>query len=246
MSWAPAVATSPVVPDDPALATDGGGHAHPEHPEGPERQEGRGRRGGWARSLDADLRAGDPTGRLGTLLGRAAFGLALVGIVSLFVVGPSHAPRPTLVGAGTVLPAPGFPTFEQVTVAVVPGPNLPAQTHAACFLLASSEAQRDRGLMGVRSLGRYAGMAFTFAEPTTDVFYMAGTPMPLSIAWFSADGRFIASADMVPCPAATLHCPYTASPSPYTSAIEVPRGGLPGMGVGPGSVVQIGGPCIGG
>ncbi|HET9691652.1 MAG TPA: DUF192 domain-containing protein, partial [Acidimicrobiales bacterium] len=223
----------------------------PRDPVDPEPAAGDGPAGRLRRSARAaraalrDLRAARPDATSAVWARRGAFAVVAAGLVGLLVVGPSTAPRPTLVPPGTVLPAPGFPEFGQVSVAVAAGVGLPTQPRAHCFLLASTERQRERGLMGVRSLQRYAGMAYTFPAPTSDVFYMADTPMPLTVAWFRADGRFIASADMVPCPAGTTHCPFTAAPGPYSSAIEVPRGHLAGLGIGPGALVQLGGPCIG-
>ncbi len=57
-----------------------------------------------------------------------------------------------------------------------------------CMLLAATEAERERGLMGVTSLGGYDGMVFRYDEPTTGAYWMKDTVMPLSIAFFGGDG----------------------------------------------------------
>ena len=49
--------------------------------------------------------------------------------------------------------------------------------------------------------------------------------MPLSIAYFDADGRLISTADMKPC-ADTPHCPDYPADHPFTYALEVPKGML--------------------
>ena len=53
--------------------------------------------------------------------------------------------------------------------------------------------------MGVTDMGGADGMVFLFDEPSTSAFWMRDTPMPLSIAFFDADGSFVSAADMEPC-----------------------------------------------
>ena len=63
---------------------------------------------------------------------------------------------------------------------------------------------------------------------------MKDTLIPLSIAWFDAEGRFVSATDMAPCgdePAA----PPTAPAPPYRYALEVPQGELPRLAIGPGT-----------
>jgi hypothetical protein len=114
--------------------------------------------------------------------------------------------------------------------------------HTVCTLVARTEAQREQGLMGRHSLGGYAGMSFAFDGPSNDAFYMKDTLIPLSVAWFDGRGGYIASAQMSPCRTSTA-CPTYSSPQPYTLALEVPAGGLAGMGIGAGTTVALGGPC---
>ncbi len=98
--------------------------------------------------------------------------------------------------------------------------------------------------MGQRSLHGFPGMAFTYTQPSTDLFYMKQTLIPLTIAWFDATGAFIASLDMAPCPAGSL-CPTYSAGRPFMLALEVPAGKLGALGIGPGSTVHLGGPCSG-
>ena len=56
-------------------------------------------------------------------------------------------------------------------------------------------------------LGGRSAMVFRFQGDTTSGFWMKDTLLPLSIAWYAADGTLVSTADMEPCPADTLDCP---------------------------------------
>jgi uncharacterized membrane protein (UPF0127 family) len=111
---------------------------------------------------------------------------------------------------------------------------------AVCLWVAETALQRQRGLMGVTDLGVADGMAFVYDDPTNGQFWMRDTPLPLSIAFFADDGRFVSAEDMQPCltgpPNACLR--YSAA-RPYVTAIEVPQGGLADLGIGPGSRLEL-------
>jgi hypothetical protein len=85
-------------------------------------------------------------------------------------------------------------------------------------------------------------MLFVFAADTSETFYMRNTPMPLSIAWFDSAGRLVSTVDMAPCPDRP-NCKTYAAARPYRYALEVPQGGLSGLGIGPGSAISVGGGC---
>lgn len=118
-----------------------------------------------------------------------------------------------------------------------------AAPFAGCALAALSTAQQQQGLMGRTDLAGYDGMIFEWRSATTTAFYMKDTLIPLAIAWFDDRGRFVSSAEMVPCPAGTASCPLYQAASPYTVAIEAPASGLTRIGIGPGSVLAVGGSC---
>lgn len=110
-----------------------------------------------------------------------------------------------------------------------------------CLLLASTEPQRQRGLMQVtdESLGGYDGMLFRYDSDVQEQYWMRNTPMPLSIAWISASGQMVATADMAPCEDSD-QCPnYPAAgpPPPYRYAVEVPQGRLAALGLVEGSTM---------
>ena len=115
-------------------------------------------------------------------------------------------------------------------------------TAARCALLAETATQQGRGLMERRDLGGYDGMLFKFAADHTGEFYMLNTPLPLSIAFFDASGAFVSATDMAPCIDMPT-CPTYGAARPYRWALEVPRGDLPRLGVGPGTRLVAGGPC---
>jgi uncharacterized membrane protein (UPF0127 family) len=142
-------------------------------------------------------------------------------------------PVPTAVV--TVPPRTPVPGFGEVAFHVASGPEL-------CALLAQTANQQARGLMARTDLAGHAGMLFVFAADSTGTFYMRNTPMPLSIAWFDGTGRFVSATDMVPCPDRP-DCHQYAAARAYRYALEVPQGGLGGLGVGPGSTITVGGGC---
>jgi uncharacterized membrane protein (UPF0127 family) len=145
------------------------------------------------------------------------------------------APSTATTQVTAVVARTAVPGFGEVGIRIASGPKL-------CALLAQTQAQRARGLMGRTDLAGHAGMVFVFPSTATDTFYMRNTPMPLSIAWFDATGRFVSAADMVPC-ADRPDCPQYAATNPYRYALEVPEGGLSSLGVGPGTVLTVGGSC---
>jgi uncharacterized membrane protein (UPF0127 family) len=109
-----------------------------------------------------------------------------------------------------------------------------------CALLADTDELRQRGLMGQDDLNGYDAMVFRFTEPSTGGFWMKDTIIPLTVAYFDADGRFVSSADMQPCPPGA-DCPSYPPEGEYVTAVEVPLGGLGAIGIGPGSVLGFGG-----
>jgi uncharacterized membrane protein (UPF0127 family) len=108
-----------------------------------------------------------------------------------------------------------------------------------CALLAATSEQHSQGLMGRTDLAGYDGMLFRFDDDTQTSFYMKDTLIPLSIAWFDAEGRFMSTTDMPPCGDEPV-CPTYGPDEPYRYALEVPQGGLEPLGIGPGARLLIG------
>ena len=87
-------------------------------------------------------------------------------------------------------------------------------------LVATPDGMRDRD-----GFDHTAGMLFDLGEdvdPGAVVFVMDRVRLPLSIAWFSADGRLVGTATMPICPSEP--CPRHAAPGRFRWAIEAPVG----------------------
>lgn len=135
-------------------------------------------------------------------------------------------------------PEPG--PFSSIGFTVTPA----GQTTTAgrwCAYLADTPSLREKGLMKTTNLKGREGMLFRFESDTTARFHMLDTPLPLSIAWFDSGGAYVGQADMEPC--LSGDCPLYGPDEAYRTALEVPKGQLPSLKVGPGSVLRVGGSC---
>ena len=168
-------------------------------------------------------------------LGWVVAALAVLGLISFVAVGANGPEDPTLSG---------IPGFGEVAFRLAGGDGAAPSSGTFCALLAETESQRAKGLMGRRDLAGYDAMVFRFDADSTAGFYMRDVPVPLSIAWFDAAGRFVSSTDMAPCPDQD-GCPTYPPAGPYRLALEVLQGGLARLGVTPGSVLTVGGACPG-
>lgn len=170
---------------------------------------------------------------------RAVWAVAVVALLSFIVRGatrpedPSFAEPAAVGSAGRTLIA----GFGEVAFTMTDPAGVIAEW---CALLADTPELRARGLMEQDDLNGYDAMLFRFEEPGSAGFWMKDTIIPLTVAYFAADGRFVSSADMQPCPAGT-DCPSYPPGGMYQTAIEVPLGGLEAIGVGPGSAIGFGG-----
>jgi uncharacterized membrane protein (UPF0127 family) len=114
-----------------------------------------------------------------------------------------------------------------------------------CVWLADTPALRNQGLMAVTDpeLGGASAMVFAFPGDTTSGFWMKDTLLPLSIAWYAADGSLVSTADMDPCPEGVTNCPVSSAAGSYRYAVEVPQGALDRLGLVEGSTVSLGPSC---
>jgi uncharacterized membrane protein (UPF0127 family) len=144
---------------------------------------------------------------------------------------------PTLPGDPARVPLEGF---DEVAIRVLPAGG--TDWLSWCLLAALRAEQRSRGLMTVTDLQGYSGMVFVYDEDVENAFYMRNTPTPLSIAWISADGQLVSTADMAPCEDRD-GCPTYPPAGPYRYAIEVFQGDLPDLGITEGAIVEVGGAC---
>ena len=103
--------------------------------------------------------------------------------------------------------------------------------------VADTPAERQTGLMGRESLSPYDGMAFVWEEPLVTTFWMKDTLIPLSIAFWDADGRIISILEMDPC--TEDPCPSYGPGEPFVGAVEVARGTFERHGVAVGDRVGL-------
>jgi len=164
-------------------------------------------------------------------LWRAIAVLLFISAMAFVVKGADEPSDPSLRSSGAAVAG-----FSEIGFRVAPGSS------AHCALLAADEAARQRGLMGRSDLAGHDAMLFRFDADAAVAFYMRDTPLPLSIAWFDAAGNFISSTDMAPCPD-RADCPVYFAARPYRFALEVARGSLKRLAVGPGAHLSAGGPC---
>jgi uncharacterized membrane protein (UPF0127 family) len=161
--------------------------------------------------------------------------LLAIGLGACIAKGANNPPDPKLLESR-------IPGFGEIAFQIVKSGGQPATPTQLCALLAATDQQRQRGLMQITDLHGYPGMVFRFATDSQGGFHMQNTPMPLSIAFFSADGSFVSAADMAPCEDRP-GCPVTGASGPYRYALEVPQGKLGELGIGPGSILLLTGRC---
>ncbi len=104
--------------------------------------------------------------------------------------------------------------------------------------VADRPALRQQGLMGREQLPAGAGMMFVFDRQHRGTFWMKDTLIPLSIAFFDADGAVVGVLDMQPCTAEP--CPHYGPGVPYARAIEANQGYFDQVGLGPGWRLELG------
>ena len=97
--------------------------------------------------------------------------------------------------------------------------------------------ERERGLMHREDLAPLDGMAFVWRHPTTGSFWMKDTLIPLSIAFWDADGRIVAILDMEPCEADP--CPTYDPGLTYAGAVEVEQGAFERHGITVGDRIEL-------
>ncbi len=183
--------------------------------------------------------ASTPLGRPGARrwLRLAVWVLAGAAVASLFAIGGSQPADPSFL---VRRPVPGFGEGTLKVLTVASGSTLSPTDY--CSLLAATPTQQAKGLMGRRDLGGFASMVFRYSDDVDFLFYNRDVPMALTVAWFDRDGRWLGSRDLEPCPDVE-GCPTIAAPSDYRFAVEVEKGGLSRLGLGPGSQIAFADGC---
>ncbi len=88
--------------------------------------------------------------------------------------------------------------------------------------------QMERGLSGTKEVG--SGMLFTWSDDAPRVFWMKGTPTPLSVAFIDATGTVLQIEDMEP-ETEIMHW----STLPAREGLEMEIGDFQRLGITPGS-----------
>jgi uncharacterized membrane protein (UPF0127 family) len=182
--------------------------------------------------------AASPLARPGAArwVGRTVWLLVLVSVGSIFAVGGAQPADPSLATSRIA----GFDEGTLKVLVAAQGATAPVAEH--CALLATTAAQKNKGLMTRRDLGGYAAMAFRWSEDVDTLFYNRNVPMALTVAWFDKDGRWVGSRDLEPCPDMD-GCPTIAAPAKFRYVVEVEKGGLSRLGLGPGSQIAVTNGC---
>ncbi|MEM6431907.1 MAG: DUF192 domain-containing protein [Deinococcota bacterium] len=110
--------------------------------------------------------------------------------------------------------------------------------------VASTSAERQRGLMFRTSMPEDSGMIFVFEGDRTGGFWMYNTFLPLSIAYIDAGGIIVTLRDMQPCAGRTqTECSQEAAAylptAPYRYALEVNQGYFATRGIEVGDRVSF-------
>lgn len=143
----------------------------------------------------------------------------LIAVVSIACASTASAPTP-----------PPAQTLPAIDLRVVQGPR----SEQVTVQVASTEPQRETGLMWVRSMPEDAGMLFVFPAQTSTGFWMKNTYIPLDIAYISADGEILSVVHGVPLDTTVLD-----APGPYRYALEMNAGWFARNGFGKGATVSF-------
>lgn len=103
--------------------------------------------------------------------------------------------------------------------------------------VAETPEQRERGLAGRSSLEDDWGMAFVFFEERETGLHMKGVTIPLSVAYFDAQGTILEIMDMDPC--ASDPCETYDPGAPYMAALEVNQGSFEEWDISEGDKIHL-------
>lgn len=147
-------------------------------------------------------------------------------------------PTPT---SSAPAPAPSLEPSEPFDQAQVTlrSPDGATEVEVPVYVAADVRA-RGHGLMERDDLPDGTGMVFLFPGDTTGAFYMFNTRIPLSIAFYAADGEVVRVLDMAPCTAETAtECELYPPGVDYRGALEVEQGYFDEIGLAESWTVEL-------
>lgn len=146
-------------------------------------------------------------------------------------VPPGGTPSPVAtLPPGVVTPVPFDLPVVTLSVEAAGG----GEKKAVTAEVASTDAERQRGLMFRPSLPPDTGMLFLFPRDIQGGFWMENTYVPLTIAYLDQAGVILAMKDGVPLDRTSL-----APGVPYRMVLEMEQGWFARNGFGVGSVVRL-------
>ncbi len=134
---------------------------------------------------------------------------------------------------GSSAAAPALPpaqTLPETSLSISQG----GHTKQISVQVASTEPERETGLMWVQSMPADTGMLFVFNGESTVGFWMENTYIPLDIAYISANGEIAGIVHGKPLDKTVLD-----APGPYRYALEMNEGWFAGHGFGKGATVSF-------
>lgn len=108
--------------------------------------------------------------------------------------------------------------------------SLTAGMHVIRAEVASTDAERQQGLMFREKMGPNEGMVFLFHAPASVCMWMKNTLIPLSVAFIDEGGAIVNIADMQP-HSEQSHC----AARPAVFALEMAQGWFAQRGIKPGT-----------
>lgn len=169
-------------------------------------------------------------------VGRAVWALVVLALITLFTVGGAQPADPYIATSRVT-------GFDEGTLKVlVAGQGSAVAIDDYCTLVALTAAQHERGLTGRRDLAGYAALVRSYDQDVDVLVYNRGVPMAVSVAWFDREGRWIGSRDLDACPDVE-GCPTLAAPVDFRYIVQVDKGGLSRLGLGPGSQIAVTSGC---
>ena len=118
--------------------------------------------------------------------------------------------------------------------AELPVTEISVAGHEFTVEIAATPEHRSRGLMYRSELPERHGMLFIFPDTDYRAFWMANTAIPLTLAYIDDEGVILELHELQPFSRRSV-----PSSEPARYALEVNRGELEALGIGPGDALEL-------